>query len=88
LDFFKRCPSCGRRFVAVQGAKTLVDRETAIEKEAHFAGTPSVSGKGGAAWVVTEDDIPVEYDSFAREYTCKRCLHKWTERVTARRPSS
>jgi len=71
-----------------RGAKKLVDRETGVQKEMHLAGSSGYSGKGAPVWVAVEDDVPVEYDTFTIEYSCKSCHHKWAQKVTVPRRSS
>lgn len=84
MDLFKRCPACGKRFVVTRGAKALVDRETGVMEKEHLAGSP-YGGKGSGTWVAVKDDVPVEYDKYRTDYTCKNCHHTWTEPETETR---
>jgi len=73
--FFRRCPSCGRRFEIRLVSKKLAGRE---EVESHVEQFTPASV---VAPVVLESNVPVlvEVDDFSYTYRCKHCGHQWSE---------
>jgi len=87
MDFLRKCPGCGRRFTVSVEKKTLVDTERDVERHVHYVSTYPPTGKvlgaGGAPVVTqTEEDIPIERESFQVQYTCKHCHHEWSETLS------
>jgi len=73
--FFRRCPSCGRRFEIRLVNKKLMGSEQS-ESKIQQATLSSIS-----APVVLESNVPVlvEVDDFRYTYRCKHCGHQWSE---------
>jgi len=73
--FFRRCPSCGRRFEIRVVSKKLVGSEQ-VESTVKQYTAGSVSDP-----LVLESDVPivVEVDDFRYTYRCKHCGHQWSE---------
>jgi len=73
--FFRRCPSCGRRFEIRLVNKKLMGSEQ-LESKMEQGTLASVS-----APVVLESEVPVlvEVDDFRYTYRCKHCGHQWSE---------
>ena len=73
--FFRRCPSCGRRFEIKLVNKKLIGSEQEESKVEQYT-VGSVSDPS-----VLESDVPivVEIDDFRYTYRCKHCGHQWSE---------
>ncbi len=78
-DFFRTCPSCGRRFHVRLVESRLVGerRDVEIMKQGRAASTSTKN----VYVVLVEEDIPVtiEVKDFQYTYKCKRCGHAWSE---------
>jgi DNA-directed RNA polymerase subunit RPC12/RpoP len=86
-EFLRQCPSCGRRFVVRQESKKLVDVQTETERIVHSFGASPVSSGGGGnvappADVTTEEEVPIEVETFEVTYKCRHCNNEWTETLT------
>jgi uncharacterized Zn finger protein len=71
--FFRRCPSCGRRFeIRLVNKKLIGSQEIESNVEQY---TPTL------APVMLESNVPilVEVDDFGYTYRCKHCGHQWSE---------
>lgn len=80
-DFFRFCPSCGRRFHIKLVSKTLVgDRKEVRQVKQMLVGPPTNAFRSPYV-VVVQDTIPVTVDvqDFEYAYRCKHCGHVWTE---------
>jgi len=73
--FFRRCPSCGRRFEIRLVSKKLIGSQQVESKMEEI--TPTLAFPP----VMVESDIPlvVEVDDFGYTYRCKHCGHQWSE---------
>jgi len=71
--FFRRCPSCGRRFEIRLVNKKLIGSEQIESNVEQY--TPTL------APVILESNVPilVEVDDFGYTYRCKHCGHQWSE---------
>jgi hypothetical protein len=81
MEFFRRCPNCGRRFVVKVDKEVLVDREEDTIKQTHDLVMPRSTMGGRAMMPVAAVtlDIPIERDTFEVTYECKHCHHQWKE---------
>jgi len=73
--FFRRCPSCGRRFEIRLVSKKLISSEqigSTVEEITPISAVPPV---------LVESEVPlvVEVDDFRYTYKCKHCGHQWSE---------
>jgi predicted RNA-binding Zn-ribbon protein involved in translation (DUF1610 family) len=73
--FFRRCPSCGRRFEIRLVSKKLIGREEIESKAEQYLPVSAADP------VVLESTVPiiVEVDEFGYTYKCKHCGHQWSE---------
>lgn len=73
--FFRRCPSCGRRFEIRLVNKKLISSEQIDSKVEQYA--PVSAGDP----MVLESNAPIviEVDDFGYTYRCKHCGHQWSE---------
>jgi DNA-directed RNA polymerase subunit RPC12/RpoP len=73
--FFRRCPSCGRRFEIRLVNKKLISSEQLDSKVEQYTPTSVF------APVIVESNVPlvVEVDDFGYTYRCKHCGHQWSE---------
>jgi uncharacterized Zn finger protein len=86
-EFFRHCPSCGRRFqITLVGEKLIDERRVTdqIERDTEpISSASSTFRYGGVPMpeVVVEEDVPVTIDikEFQYTYKCKHCGHVWTE---------
>lgn len=87
MDFLRRCPARGKRFVVKVEKKSVVDTEQDSEHLVRYAyvGNPvgSRSSYLPPVMVRTEADIPIERETFQVTYVCKNCSHEWSENMTA-----
>lgn len=87
--FFRRCPSCGRRFEA-----SVVAKEPLRSKDGTAFLTPPISSLAGraaysdpyvamqpAGSAILSGASPVEMEEvkFEYSYKCRHCGHGWTE---------
>lgn len=81
MEFLKRCPNCGKRFVVKVDREVLVDKEEDTVKMIHDLGMPRTTMGGGALMPVAAVtiEIPIERDTFEVTYECKHCHHQWKE---------
>jgi DNA-directed RNA polymerase subunit M/transcription elongation factor TFIIS len=85
MEFFRNCPSCGRRFHIKLVSKNLVDERKHIEEVKQVMMTPTPMGyaRGSVPMipVVVEENIPITIDirDFQYVYQCKHCGHTWSE---------
>lgn len=79
-DFFRICPSCGRRFHIRLVDRKLVGDRRRVEEIKKVVGTP-MAGMYGQSLIVGEADVPITVDvkDFQYSYKCKQCGHAWTE---------
>ena len=75
-EFFRHCPSCGRRFHIRHVNKELVDEKKETEEMKRAAGT--------VRSVILEFNVPITIDvkEFQYSYKCKHCGHEWFETHT------
>jgi len=73
--FFRRCPSCGRKFEVRLVGKNLVDEEEETEE------TPIVSSPLTPFYHEVGEDEPliVDFKEFRYAYKCRHCGHQWSE---------
>ena len=73
--FFRRCPSCGRRFEIRLVKKKLISSQQ-IESNVEQYTPATISPP-----TVLESEVPivVEVDDFGYTYKCKHCRHQWSE---------
>jgi DNA-directed RNA polymerase subunit RPC12/RpoP len=81
LEFFRRCPNCGKRFVVKVDKEVLVGSENDTVKEIRDFAMPRTTMGGGAMMPVgaVTVEIPIERDTFEVTYECKHCHHQWKE---------
>ncbi|HLQ06292.1 MAG TPA: hypothetical protein VK126_00890 [Nitrososphaerales archaeon] len=81
MEFFRRCPNCGRRFVVKVDKEVLVDSERDTIKQIHDLAMPRATMGGGAMMPVAAVtiEVPIERDTFEVTYECKHCHHQWKE---------
>lgn len=80
MDFFRFCPSCGRRFhVKLVGKKlTHLDR-TSVRTETVVS--PRRPGRNTASTSLVEGvPIVVDIEEFQYAHRCNHCGHEWTEK--------
>jgi uncharacterized Zn finger protein len=73
--FFRRCPSCGRRFeIRLVNKKLISSEQVESNVEQYTAGSVYEP-------LMLESDVPivVEIDDFRYTYRCKHCGHQWSE---------
>jgi predicted RNA-binding Zn-ribbon protein involved in translation (DUF1610 family) len=85
-NFFRYCPSCGRRFhIRLVGKKLVgVERnQKNVEEGAPLVPRASLA-YGRSSPLVLEQDVPVTVDikKFQYSYKCKHCGHAWSEMRT------
>ena len=91
-EFFRYCPSCGKRFHIKLVGKKLVDDKKETENKTESMVTPRAGGGwfgigsvGGYGMpLVVEETVPVTVDveKFEYSYKCKHCGHVWAETKT------
>ena len=87
-EFFRHCPSCGRRFHIKLVSKKLTnerkDTEEVKQGMINFAATGYPRGSVPSGPVIVEENIPVTIDieDFQYSYKCKHCGHEWFETRT------
>ena len=96
VTFFRRCPSCGRRFSVrlVQKIRSSQRRDTYLTRVAGATSRSrmaTVSGQGHfksdnqLAWdgytdVTAKVRIAIVQDEFQLTFECKHCGHEWIEK--------
>jgi predicted RNA-binding Zn-ribbon protein involved in translation (DUF1610 family) len=76
--FFRRCPSCGRRFEIRLVGKKLIESESI--KEERPVNSDFFGGYSGSILEVDETEPTiVEVEKFQYAYKCKHCGHQWVE---------
>jgi hypothetical protein len=82
-EFFRHCPSCGRRFHIKLVSKTLVDdrKEVTEVKQAMISPTSMGYRSMPSVPLIVEENIPItiEIEDFQLTYKCKHCGHVWSE---------
>jgi len=82
-EFFRICPSCGRRFHIKLVSKKLVGERTDVEdiKQASVSPTPGGYPMGPWSPVLVEESFPltIDVEDFEYSYKCKHCGHTWSE---------
>jgi uncharacterized Zn finger protein len=73
--FFRRCPSCARRFEIRLVKKKLIDSQQIESSREQITPTSYYPP------VMVESNVPmvVEVDDFSYTYRCKHCGHQWSE---------
>ncbi|HEV2227262.1 MAG TPA: hypothetical protein VGR56_10730 [Nitrososphaerales archaeon] len=81
MEFLKRCPNCGKRFVVKVDREVLVDKEEDTVKMVHDLAMPRAVAGGGSFMPVAAVtfEVPIERDTFEVSYECKHCQHQWKE---------
>ena len=90
--FFRRCPSCGRRFETRLVSKREVSDEGETKSEDYAVAR---NGWQESDMLLHGDLIPaievpvVEVKVLRYDYVCRHCGHEWSEKAikTAKRPS-
>lgn len=79
-DFFRTCPSCGRRFhITLVDSKLLEERKnTQVIKQ----GVAAATSVKNVSIITVEEDVPVTIDikDFQYTYRCKHCGYTWSEK--------
>jgi len=82
-EFFRICPSCGRRFHIKLVSKKLVSERTEVEDIKQTPSSPTLGLYRGVAWspVIVEENVPltINVEDFEYSYKCKHCGHTWSE---------
>ena len=81
-EFFRICPSCGRRFhIRLVGEKLVDERKDSEKVKQAFASGASMGYGAPMVPIVVEQDVPITIDvqDFQYTYKCKHCGHQWTE---------
>jgi DNA-directed RNA polymerase subunit RPC12/RpoP len=85
-EFFRICPSCGRRFHIKLVTKKLVDNrkeEGVIKQNVAFQSASAAVGFGRMTMfpIVVTESVPVTVDieDFQFSYKCGHCGHVWSE---------
>jgi len=82
-EFFRICPSCGRRFHIKLVSKKLVGERTEVESIKQAAAYRTFGAYRGASWspVTVEENVPItiNIEDFEYSYKCKHCGHTWSE---------
>lgn len=77
-EFFRHCPSCGRRFhIKLVSKKMLAEHRETINEPGgllveQFRGSPTLAVYEGGP-------IFVDVEEFQYSYKCKHCGHEWSE---------
>jgi DNA-directed RNA polymerase subunit RPC12/RpoP len=76
--FFRRCPSCGRRFEIQLVSKKLVESER-IKEEMPIN---NYASEWPETFLPVGEDEPavVDVEEFQYAYKCKHCGHEWAEK--------
>jgi len=89
VDFFKKCPSCGKHFSVHTDKEILLERHE-IDQQRYagtsYAGAGVMSSFGSGTvygrMIVVKENVPTFEDVFEVEFECGHCHHKWTEKRT------
>jgi hypothetical protein len=83
MEFFRFCPSCGRRFHIKLLRKQVVRMERLERRRTRsFGGSPADPYFGVARLTVVREGEPilVDVEEFQYNYKCKHCGHEWSEK--------
>ncbi len=79
VDLFRRCPSCGRRFVLRERSRKLVDAERDTERVIRdvvvVARGPRDARLVAPSNATTVEEIPITRQTFEVGYNCIHCHH-------------
>ena len=77
LDFFKRCPECGKRFhvrlVSKQKARVVGKEVKMAPPRIRVIGTLAHEDRSGGP-------VTINLEEFLYNYKCKGCGHEWSEK--------
>jgi C4-type Zn-finger protein len=78
-EFFRTCPSCGRRFQIRLVSKKLVGERKDVEQMTQGMVQPVAAASFTP--IVVEESVPltIDVEDFQYSYRCKHCGHQWTE---------
>ena len=85
--FFKKCPSCGRRFGVRMVAKTEGGDEVERSRPSYAAGAQMGPRAGSphaidSGVVQSDSTTTVEKAVHVETFECTKCGHQWNESVT------
>jgi hypothetical protein len=88
MEFFRFCPSCGRRFhIRLVSKQALhIERRERRRTETYTAGGSPAWGPGGSGvpiMTIVREGVPiiVDVEEFQYNYRCKHCGHEWSEKL-------
>jgi hypothetical protein len=83
LEFFRQCPSCGRRFSVKVEWKELLESQEDTTRVVHDISTFPIGpmGKVTTSIATVADKVPIERETFRITYVCGHCKHGWSEEV-------
>jgi DNA-directed RNA polymerase subunit RPC12/RpoP len=91
--FFKKCPSCGKRFEVKHTGEELAKSEVKTEdvnvnlslntpfQWSHEASTDTIDVEPGALGPIAQGKRTIEKqeDTYTEDYQCKHCGYRWKE---------